>query len=95
MYEDFFKNIFIFFTIFLIQFIYNSFLILNSLDGNEDGLFGIKRLENNSALINITGRIDRESNGEHLITVKCFKFSATPQSLRKMYNKQVSCLLIN
>uniref|UniRef100_T1IAK5 Cadherin domain-containing protein n=1 Tax=Rhodnius prolixus TaxID=13249 RepID=T1IAK5_RHOPR len=56
--------------------------------GNEDGLFGIKRLENNSALINITGRIDRESNGEHLITVKCFKFSATPQSLRKMYNKQ-------
>ncbi|KAK9498689.1 hypothetical protein O3M35_003268 [Rhynocoris fuscipes] len=56
--------------------------------GNEDGLFGIQRLDNNSALINITGRIDRESAAEHLITIKCFKFSATPQSLRKIYNKQ-------
>ncbi|KAF6205675.1 hypothetical protein GE061_019848, partial [Apolygus lucorum] len=56
--------------------------------GNEDNLFSLTRLDNNSAALNISGRIDRESCGEHLITVKCFKASTKPSSLRKIYNRQ-------
>lgn len=51
--------------------------------GNEDNLYSIKRLSNNSAFIITSGRLDRESNSEHVITVKCFKLTSTPLSLRK------------
>lgn len=55
--------------------------------GNEDGLFSLKRLENNSVLLLASGRLDREIANEHLLTVKCFKLSTTPLNLRKAYNR--------
>ncbi|KAL1131312.1 hypothetical protein AAG570_010930 [Ranatra chinensis] len=56
--------------------------------GNEDGLFSLTRLPNNTALITTASRIDRETAAEHLLTVKCFKLSTQPHNLRKEYNKQ-------
>ncbi|CAB0013827.1 unnamed protein product [Nesidiocoris tenuis] len=55
--------------------------------GNEDNLFSLTRLDNNSAMLNVSGRIDRESYAHHVITVKCFKASTRPLGLRKIYNK--------
>ncbi|XP_051155276.1 cadherin-23-like isoform X2 [Leptopilina boulardi] len=59
--------------------------------GNEEGLFSIERLINNSAIIKSVKKLDREINDKHLLTVKCFKYlpnkSETIQSV-KMYNRQ-------
>ncbi|RZF46512.1 hypothetical protein LSTR_LSTR009294 [Laodelphax striatellus] len=56
--------------------------------GNEDGLFSLNRNDNNQAVISVANRLDRETAAEHTITVKCFKLSAQPYSLRKQYNRQ-------
>ncbi|CAH0386133.1 unnamed protein product [Bemisia tabaci] len=56
--------------------------------GNENDLFAINRTENNTGLITAVGRLDRESVAEHLLTIKCFKLSDTPSSLRKAYSRQ-------
>jgi hypothetical protein len=58
-------------------------------DGNEDGLFSINCTSDNKGMITVAKRLDREAVSEHLLTVKCFKKSARPQSLRKHYNRQV------
>ncbi|PSN50227.1 hypothetical protein C0J52_07794 [Blattella germanica] len=57
------------------------------IDGNEEGLFAIDTSEN-KGLITIARRVDRESASEHILTIKCFKKSTTPFSLRKQYNRQ-------
>jgi hypothetical protein len=62
-------------------------------DGNEDGLFSINRTSDNKGMITVAKRIDREAASEHLLTVKCFKMSARPHSLRKQYNRQVNNLI--
>jgi hypothetical protein len=62
-------------------------------DGNEDGLFSIKRTSDNKGMITVAKRIDREAASEHLLTVKCFKKSARPHSFRKQYNRQVKSLI--
>ncbi|XP_047097698.1 cadherin-23 [Schistocerca piceifrons] len=56
--------------------------------GNEDGLFNISRTIDNRGLITVAKRLDREESAEHVLTVKCFKRSLRPQSLRKQYNRQ-------
>lgn len=56
--------------------------------GNEDGLFSINRTSDNKGMITVAKRVDRETASEHLLTVKCFKKSAKPHSLRKQYNRQ-------
>lgn len=69
------------------QCIYFSFVIL---DGNENGLFNITRTEDNSALITVSGRIDRESAAQHLLTVKCYKLASDEKKLNYLrpYNRQ-------
>jgi hypothetical protein len=62
-------------------------------DGNEEGLFIINRTANNKGMVTVAKRIDREAGSEHLLTVKCFKKSARPHSLRKQYNRQVPALV--
>lgn len=57
--------------------------------GNEAGLFAIERLDNNSAVVKTAGRLDRESNERHLLTVKCFKYPiAKSEVVPKPYNRQ-------
>ncbi|KDR10809.1 Cadherin-23 [Zootermopsis nevadensis] len=56
--------------------------------GNEDGLFSIMHTSDNKGMITVAKRLDREAASEHLITVKCFKKSSRPRSLRKQYNRQ-------
>ncbi|KAE8743505.1 hypothetical protein FOCC_FOCC010892 [Frankliniella occidentalis] len=56
--------------------------------GNEHDLFSISRTPENGAVIRVARRLDREEAAEHLLTVKCFKKSARPQSMRKPYNRQ-------
>ncbi|KAJ1528348.1 hypothetical protein ONE63_006768 [Megalurothrips usitatus] len=56
--------------------------------GNEHDLFSVSRTPENGAVIRVARRLDREEAAEHLITVKCFKKSARPQSMRKPYNRQ-------
>ena len=55
----------------------------------------LTRLENNSALLSVSGRLDRELSEEYILTVKCFKLTSTPQTLRKQYDKQVKSLYFN
>nr|CAD7404261.1 unnamed protein product [Timema poppensis] len=57
-------------------------------DGNENGLFAIKRTDDNKGVITVVKRLDRETTSEHLITVKCFKMSSKPLIHQKQYNKQ-------
>lgn len=58
------------------------------INGNEAGLFTVQRMENNSAVIKSTGRLDREASEKHLLTIKCFKYSTRLESTAKSYNKQ-------
>ncbi|XP_012288169.1 cadherin-87A [Orussus abietinus] len=57
--------------------------------GNEDELFSVERLDNNSAVIKSAGRLDRETADHHLLTVKCFKYPLKKTDVvRKAYNRQ-------
>ncbi|XP_034183183.2 cadherin 74A [Osmia lignaria lignaria] len=57
--------------------------------GNEASLFVVERLENNSAVIKSNGRLDRETADRHLLTVKCFPYSAKKSDVvPKPYNRQ-------
>ena len=56
--------------------------------GNEHDLFSVSRTPDNEAVIKVARRLDREEAAEHLLTVKCFKKSARPLSLRKPYSRQ-------
>lgn len=62
-------------------------------DGDEEGLFSINRTTDNKGMITVAKRIDREAGSEYLLTIKCFKMSAKPHSLRKQYNRQVTALV--
>lgn len=65
------------------------------LDGNEQGIFTIERTENNTGLIKNVGRLDREEQSQHLLTIKCFKAKTRNTLLtRKPYNRLVSIFLI-
>lgn len=60
------------------------------LDGNEHGLFNITRTEDDSALITVNGRVDRETAAQHLLTVKCYKLAPDGKKLNYLrpYNRQ-------
>lgn len=58
-------------------------------DGNEDNMFVLNQTEDNKAVLTVGNRLDREMASQFIITVKCFKLSAMPNSLRKSYNRQV------
>ena len=60
------------------------------LDGNDEGIFGIERDENNKGVITLTKRLDREKSGMHVLTIKCFKPSNNDvRNQRKQYDKMV------
>ena len=64
-----------------------------TLDGNDDGVFGIERDENNKEIISIKKRLDREQGGLHVLSIKCFEPSDNNiRNLRKPYDKMVSGL---
>lgn len=57
--------------------------------GNEEGLFTIERLENNSAVIKTGGRLDRETAERYLLTIKCYKYPLKKTDVvPKPYNRQ-------
>lgn len=49
------------------------------IDGNQENLFTIERLENNTAVVRSLQQFDREKVASYLITVKCFKYG-TPHA---------------
>lgn len=57
--------------------------------GNENTVFKVERLENNSAAIRTNRRIDRETDESFLVTVTCFKLG-TLNPPPKPYNRQNS-----
>uniref|UniRef100_A0A1B6GN15 Cadherin domain-containing protein n=2 Tax=Cuerna arida TaxID=1464854 RepID=A0A1B6GN15_9HEMI len=56
--------------------------------GNEDNMFVLNTTEDNRAVLLVGNRLDRETASQYIITIKCFKSSALPSSLRKPYNRQ-------
>ncbi|XP_059614956.1 cadherin-23 [Phlebotomus argentipes] len=64
----------------------NGAIDYDIIDGNQENLFKISRTKNNSAMILVNGRLDRESVESHLLTIKCFKFTSNPRISRKPYN---------
>lgn len=57
----------------------NSAIDYMIIDGNQENLFKIERLENSSALIRSLTKLDRETVSSFLLTVKCFKYG-TPHA---------------
>lgn len=58
-------------------------------DGNQENLFKIVRLLNNTAVVKTLQQFDREKVSSYLITVKCFKYG-TPRAAiaHKAYNRK-------
>lgn len=62
-----------------------------ALDGNEENYFNIIDSANNTGLIQVLRRIDREEISQFLLTVKCFKKQNKKNTLnKKSYNKMAS-----
>ena len=59
-------------------------------DGNDDGVFGISRDDQNRGIITLEKRLDREMSGLHVLTIKCFEPSdRTLKIAKKPYDKLV------
>lgn len=55
--------------------------------GNDDGIFELEVNENNSAIISVAQRLDREYEPEHLLTIKCFRpYERNVKSQEKRYD---------
>lgn len=59
------------------------------IDGNQENLFEIERLSNNTAVVKSLQQFDREKVASYLITIKCFK-NGTPHAAiaHKSYNRK-------
>lgn len=58
-------------------------------DGNQENLFRIERLKNNSAVIKSAVKFDRETVSSFLLTVKCFKYGTSHAAIaHRPYNKK-------
>jgi len=56
--------------------------------GNDDGVFGISRDDQNRGIITLEKRLDREMSGLHVLTIKCFEPSdRTLKIAKKPYDK--------
>lgn len=65
-------------------------------DGNDDGIFELEVNENNSAIISVAQRLDREYEPEHLLTIKCFRpYERNVKSQEKRYDPSVSFFLLS
>lgn len=57
------------------------------IDGNQEGLFDIERIVNNTAIIRTTQKLDRELVASYLLTIKCFKYGTKRSMIaRKTYD---------
>ena len=65
------------------------------LDGNDEGIFGIERGENNQGIIKINKRLDREHKGLFTLTIKCFEPSdQNIRNQRKPYDRMVNLKIL-
>jgi len=56
--------------------------------GNDDGVFGISRDDQNRGIITLEKRLDREKSGLHTLTIKCFEPSdRILKTSKKPYDK--------
>jgi hypothetical protein len=61
-------------------------------DGNDDRIFDISRSANNSGVLTLAKRLDREFSGHHLLTIKCFRpYEKNVKAKRAKYDSLVSC----
>lgn len=59
------------------------------IDGNQENLFKIERLENNTAVVRSLQQFDREMVSSYLITIKCFKYGILHAAIaHKSYNRK-------
>ena len=64
------------------------------IDGNDDRIFGIKSGPDSQGVITIDRRLDRESSGLHLLTIKCFRpYERNVKSQKSEYNSAVKSKL--
>lgn len=67
----------------------NSAIDYMIIDGNQENLFKIERLENNTAVIRSSATFDRETISSYSITVKCFKYGISHAAIaHKSYNRK-------
>ena len=67
------------------------------IDGNDNRIFGIKQGHDNQGVITVDKRLDRETGGLHLLTIKCFRpYERNVKSKNGKYNSAVSscCLVV-
>lgn len=58
-------------------------------DGNQENLFQIERLANNTAVVRSLQKFDREKESTYLITIKCFKYGTPHAAIaHKSYNRK-------
>lgn len=58
-------------------------------DGNQENLFQIERLANNTAVVRSLQKFDRERESTYLITIKCFKYGTPHAAIaHKSYNRK-------
>lgn len=56
--------------------------------GNDDGIFGITRDDQNRGIISLDKRLDREMSGLHVLTIKCFEPTDRARAVaKKPYDK--------
>lgn len=59
------------------------------IDGNQESLFTIERLPNNTAVVRSLQKFDREKIASYLITIKCFKHGISHATVaHKPYNRK-------
>lgn len=59
------------------------------IDGNQENLFAIERLSNNTAVVKSLQQFDREKVSSYLITIKCFKHGISHAAIaHKSYNRK-------
>ena len=60
-------------------------------DGNDNGVFGISRDDQNRGIITLDKRLDREKSGLHTLTIKCFEPADRVHKVgKKPYDRLVS-----
>lgn len=59
------------------------------IDGNQENLFQIERLANNTAIVKSLQKFDRENVASYLITIRCFKYGISHAAIaHKSYNRK-------
>ena len=66
----------------------NAIIDYSIIYGNDNGIFGIYRDEENKGILTVEKRLDREQGGLHKLTIKCFEFdNRALKDSKKPYDK--------